>query len=82
MLVPMMNVRKVRMAVAHFPMRMHMVVRLGPVPLKVMPVLMMLIVGVRVTVLQRLVPMIVNMTLSEMDPNPHAHQRSRDTERP
>lgn len=35
------------MAVAHFRMRMHMVVRLGPVPLKVMFVPMMVIVGMR-----------------------------------
>ena len=81
-LMPMMNVGKVRMAVAHFRMRMHMVVRLGPVPLEVMSVLMMLIVGVRVTVLQRLVTMIVNVTLSEVDPNTQAHQRGRHTERP
>ena len=80
--VPMVNVGKMRMAVAHFRMRMSMIVRLGPVPLKVMFVLMMLIVGVGVTVLQRLVPMIVNVTLSEMDPDTQAHQRSRDTERP
>ena len=82
MLVPMMNVGKVRMAVAHFPMRMHMVVRLGPVPLKVMPVLMMLIVGVRVTVLQGLMPMFMNMTLGEMDPYTCAHHQSRDAEGP
>ena len=80
--MPMMNVGKVRMAVAHFRMRMHMVVRFGRVPLEVMLVLMMLIVSVRVTVLQRLVPMIVNVTLSEMDPNTYGHQRSGDTKRP
>lgn len=80
--MPMMNVRKVRMAMAHFPMRMHMVVRLDPVALEVMLVLMMLIVSVRVTVPQRLVPMLVNVTLGEMDPNTYTHQHSGDTKRP
>src|SRR6266478_4961572 len=72
--VPMMDVRKVRMAVAEAIMRVSMRVRLVAVPRKIVFMAVMLVMSVGVCVRQRLVPVHVPVALGEMQRNADRHQ--------
>ena len=76
-----MDVGKVRMCVSTRRMLMRMRMRFLTVPLKIVRVLMALVVPVSVDVVQNLVSVRMFMPLTNMKPNSHSHERSRNPER-
>src|SRR5258708_10766444 len=81
MTVPMMDVRKVQMAVAEEMMCGSMRVRLGAVPRKSVLVAMMLVMSMGVSVRQRLVPVQVSVAFGEVQRNADRHQDRCDPEK-
>src|SRR5439155_23590064 len=81
MTVPMMDVRKVHMAVAEGIMLVTVRVRLGAVPRKIVFMAMMLVMGVGVCMRQRLVPVQVPVAFGEMQRNADRHQDRRYPEK-
>lgn len=78
MRVPVVNVRKVRVAVFQRLMLMQMGVRLGAIPTGFVAVLVVGIVAVRVLVRQRGMLMGVGVVFCQVQPDPRGHQaRSR-----
>src|SRR5438046_8988724 len=80
MTVPMMDVRKVHMAVAEGIMFVTVRVRLGAVPRKIVFMAMVLVMGVGVCMRQRLVPVSVPVAFGEMQRNADRHQDRCDPE--
>ena len=74
--VPMMHVRVVSMGVGHALVTMRVGMRFRHRPIVLM--LMMLIVDVAMLMLQRLMFMLVGVTLRKMNPKADAHQHPRD----
>ena len=74
MIVPMMDVRIMRMAVGERFMPVSMRVRLGAVPVEIVRVAMMRIVHVRMDVGERVVPVQVPVVLGKVQDNPGRHQ--------
>src|ERR1700704_1947584 len=70
----MMDVRKVRVAVAEEIMLVSVRVRLGAVPREIVLVAVMLVMSMGVCVRQRLVPVRVPVALGEMQRNADRHQ--------
>ena len=77
----MMDVRKVRVAVAEEIMPMSVRVRLGAVPREIVFMAVMLVMSVGVCVRQRLVPVHVPVALGEMQRHACRHQDRRHPER-
>ena len=73
MLMPMMHIRKMRMAMPHRRMHMRMTVRLRSVPLKPVRMLVMLVVCVAMIVLNPFVLMLMSMVFHQMNPYPNGH---------
>ena len=71
----MMNVWKVRMAVAQGRVLVFMAVGFGAVPLECMFVLVVFIVDVSMTVKKGLVLMFMGMAFLEVNPDPQPHQQ-------
>ena len=76
-----MNVRKVHMAVAEGIMFVTVRVRLGAIPRKIVLMAMMLVMGMGVSVRQRLVPVQVPVAFGEMQRNADRHQGRCDPEK-
>src|SRR6185295_903277 len=74
MTVPMMNVRKVHMAVAEGIMLVSVRMRLGAVPRKIVLMAMMLVMIVRVNMRQRFVAVQVPVAFGEMQRHAGRHQ--------
>lgn len=72
--MPVVNVRKVRVAVVHGRMLMRMGVRLGAIPIGVVAVLVVGIVAVWVGVGQRGVLVVVRVVFAQVQPDPSGHQ--------
>lgn len=75
MAVAMVQVRVVRVGMGHSPMRMEVAVGFLPVP-----VLVVFVVAVSMIVPKRLVPVLMRMSLSEVQPHATSHQRRSDHE--
>ncbi|MOA36271.1 hypothetical protein D3C78_1577840 [compost metagenome] len=71
--MPMMHIRKMRMAMPHRRMHMRMTVRLRSIPLNPVRMLVMLIVYVAMIMLKQFVLMLVSMVFHQMNPHPHGH---------
>ena len=67
-----MDVRKMWMAVAQWRVFMFVTVGLGSVPLERMLMLMMLVMRVAMSMLERLMLMLMGMTFLEVNPYPKA----------
>ncbi len=79
--VLMVDIRVVRMRVAHGAMNMAMRVRLQPVPIGIVTVLMMHVMHVWMRMLQERVLVGVFMHLEQMQPDAPCHQSCRDDQR-
>lgn len=75
MRMPMVNIRKMRVAVPKRGMMMRMRVRLGAVPGKIMRVRMMLIVYMIMRVIHRPMQVIVAVVFRQVQPHAQRHQR-------
>ena len=73
MLMSVMDVRKMWMAVAQRRVFMFVTVGLGSVPLERMFMLMVLVMHVAMSMLERLMLMLMGMTFLEVNPYPKAH---------
>ena len=73
--VPMMHIRKMRMAVPQRTVHMHMAVGLSRIPLKPMLMLVMFIMHMPMSVLHGLMLMIMGMPFRQVQPHTHGHQR-------
>ena len=74
MCVPVVNVRKVRVAVTHYRVLMGMIVRLRTVPREVVRMLVMIVVHMVVVVIHWLMQMFVSVTFGQVQPHPERHQ--------
>lgn len=79
--VPVMNVRKMRMAVRDRQMHVRMRVRFVAVVRKIVRMLMMFVMPMPVRVLEPLVRMRVFMPFANVQPDAERHQRGSDPER-
>lgn len=79
--MPMMHIRKMRMAVLHHRMHMHMAMRLRRIPLKPMLMLMMLIMHMPMPMFRCLMHMLMGMSLRQVQPHAYGHQRRGNPER-
>lgn len=79
--MPMMDIRKVRVTVAHPHMVVNMAVRARPAPLESMFVLMVLIMNMPVCMGHWHVLMLMSVTFGEVKPYANAHQHSGSPER-
>ena len=79
--VPVMNVRKMRVAVRDRQMHMRMRVRLVAVVRKIVRMLVMFVVPMPMRVLEWLVRVRVFMPFANVQPDPERHQHGRDPER-
>lgn len=79
--MPVVDIGKVRVRVrdGRMPMRVNM--WLYSVPLEIVCVLMMFIMSVPMIVFERLVRVLVHVTLTQMQPDAERHQHRRDPER-
>ena len=73
--MPMMHIRKMRMAMPHHTVNMHMTVRLRRVPLKPVLMLMMFIMHMPMPMFRRFMQMLMGMPLRQVQPHAHGHQR-------
>lgn len=73
MLMPMMHIRKMRMAMTHRRMHMRMTVRLRSIPFKPVNMLVMLIVCVAMFMLEQFMLMLMSMVFHQVNPYPHGH---------
>ena len=73
MAVPMMNIRVMGVTVAERRVLVLVEMRLGPVPVKIVSVPMVLVVCVQVRVPQRIVPMSMLVPLGKMQCDPRRH---------
>ena len=80
MRVPMMHVGVVRVAMRDRYVAVRMRVRLHAVPREIVFVLMVFVVLVRVSVLERLVRVRVVVTFAHVQPDAERHQREREPE--
>ena len=80
MRMPVVDVRKVRMAVLEWHMLMRVGVRLGTVPFEIVAMLMVFIVPVLVAVLQLSMRVFMGMVLGQMEPHACGHQGRRHPE--
>ncbi len=71
--MPMMHIRKMRMAMPHRRMHMRMTVRLRSIPFKPVHMLVMLVVGMAMIMLEPFVLMLMTMVLHQMNPYPNGH---------
>src|SRR5256885_7999644 len=78
--MPMMNVRVVRMPVSQHLVRMGMDMRVFAAPFSAMAMLMVLIMSVAVRMHDRLMRVLMLMTLSQVKPNADAHEHCRRPE--
>ncbi|OLE06244.1 MAG: hypothetical protein AUG53_14435 [Delftia sp. 13_1_20CM_4_67_18] len=78
--MPMMNVRVVRMPVSQHLVRMGMDMRFFAAPFSAMAMLMVLIMSVAVRMHDRLMRVLMLMTLSQVKPNADAHEHCRRPE--
>lgn len=81
MRMSMMDVRKVRMLVHDGEVFVPMIVRFRPVPLERMRMLVVIVVHVRVTMLERCMHMPVFVPLGQMQPDAQGHQAGCQPER-
>jgi hypothetical protein len=77
-MVPMVQVREVRMAVSQRGVHMEMAVRLAERDPGRVRVLVVLVVDVRVGMLERLVLVLVFVPLREVQPHPGPHESCRE----
>lgn len=75
--MPVMDIRKVRVTVAHLHMVVNMAVCAGPAPLESMVVLVVLIVNMPVCVGHWHVLMLMSVTFGEVKPHANTHQDRR-----
>ena len=76
MRMPVVDIRKVWVAMADLHVLMNMAMRTSPTPLKRVLVLMMLVVNVAMPMRQRYVLVLVRVAFSKVEPYPNSHQRS------
>ena len=81
MLVPVMQVRRVRVQIRQRLVFVDVRVRRGSIPVKSVCMLVMQIVPVRVRVREPVMDMRVRMPFGEVQPHANAHQRQRHPER-
>ena len=74
MRMPMVDIRKMRVAVRKRCMMMKMSVRLGAIPRKVVCVRMMFVVHMIMHVIHRLVQMFMPVAFRQVQPNAKRHQ--------
>jgi len=79
--MPVVDVRKVRVAMHQRIVHMRMGVRFLAVPWEVMRVLVMFVVAMAMIVSQWLMRVLVSMTFADMQPNTHRHQCTGQPER-
>lgn len=79
--MPVVDIRKVRVAMHQWIVHMRMGVRFLAVPREIMRVLVMFVVAMAMIMRQRLMRMLVSMTLADMKPNTHSHQHPGHPER-
>lgn len=77
-LVLVMDVRIVRMRVAHRPMDMAMRVWLDPIPIRIMTMTMVLVMVMGMRMLEQLVLMRVFVHFGQMQPDARCHQSRGD----
>ena len=77
----MMDVRKMGVFVGQDRMPMRVAVRLAAIPVEIVFVLVMRVVNVWMGVFERLVRVLMLVTLGQMQPDPNPHQRGGDPER-
>ena len=80
MIVSVMNVRVMRMRVPHRKVFVRMTVRFARRVIRAVFVSMVFIVDVTMVVRHRLVVVFVLVTLGQMQPHSHAHEKSREEE--
>ena len=73
--MPMMHIRKMRMAMPHHTMNMHMTMGHLRIPLKTMLMLMMFIMHMPMPVFRGLMQVLMGVPLSQVQPHAHSHQR-------
>ena len=78
MYMSVVNIREMRMAVGEGMVLVFMRLGLLPIPAQIMPMLVMLIVGMRVAVFQRLMNMFMFMPLREVKQHANAHQSASE----
>ena len=79
--MPVVDVRKVRMAMYQRIVHMRVCVWFLPVPREVMRMLEMFVVAMAMIMSQQLMRMLVSMSLADMQPNTHRHQCTGQPER-
>lgn len=79
--MPMMNIRKMWMAMLDRAMGMHVTVRHRRVPLERVFMLMVFIVDMPMPVFRRLMLMCMGVALGQVQPHPGGHQRGCNPER-
>ena len=73
--VPMMHIRKMRMAVPQRTVHMHMAMGLRRIPRKPVLMLMMFIMHMPMPVFRGLMQVLMGVPLSQVQPHAHSHQR-------
>lgn len=73
--MPMMHIRKMRMAVPQRTVHMHMAVGFRRIPLKPVLMLVVFIMYMPMPVFRRVMLMIMGMPFRQVQPNAHGHQR-------
>lgn len=79
--MPVVDVRKVRVAMHQRIVHMRMGVRFLAVPREIMRVLVMFVVAMAMIMRQRFMRVLVSMTLADVQPNAHRHQCTGQPER-
>lgn len=82
MLVPVMDIGKVRVAVSDRCVVVQVVVGFSAIPFEVVFMLVMLVMGMSMAVHQRFMLMLVCMVLGQVYPDTQRHQRGGDPEQP
>ena len=79
--MPVMHIRKMRMAVLYHLVNMHMTVRLRRIPLKPMLMLMMPIMYMPMPMFRGFMHMLMGMPLRQVQPHAYGHQCRGNPER-